>query len=297
MLNKKKYNRQMGEKVKLNKYNFYEVEQHPTTAELEEYYSEKYYQTNRGSFENEYSESELTYFQNKIEQKYWVINNLIDPVDSRKTFLDVGCGEGFTLNFFKKKGWKVTGIDYSDHGCKKFNAGCLPDLLVGDIFHNISYFVELNKKFDVIWIDNVLEHVLEPLNLLKECNSLLDEDGLLIVEVPNDFSILQKYLLSNKYIDSEFWIVVPDHISYFNLEGLSSLALEAGLKNVFTMSDYPVDFNLINPDTSKGKNVHKSRIEIDNLMHSISVEKSVNYYKALADLGFGRQIISFFKHV
>jgi hypothetical protein len=67
------------------------------------------------------------------------------------------------------------------------------------------------------------------------------------------------------------------------------------------MSDNPIDFNLLNPDSnyvedsSKGKNCHKSRVTIDNLMHAVSVESAVNYYKSLADLGMGRQIISFFK--
>ena len=68
------------------------------------------------------------------------------------------------------------------------------------------------------------------------------------------------------------------------------------------MSDFPIDFNLVNPDTNynkdktKGKNTHRSRVELDNLMHSISIEKTIQYFKALADLGLGRQIISFLKH-
>ena len=290
-------------KVILNKYNFYELAQKPSKSDLSEYYSKKYYQDNKGSYEVSYTDEELLYFKNKIEQKFWAINNLCGIYgNENKSMLDIGCGEGFTLKFFKDKNWFVKGIDYSDFGCKKFNPDCVNDLLIGDIFEQILPLINDKVKFDVVWLDNVLEHVLDPLHLLNECKKLLNDNGVLIIEVPNDFSILQQQLLDEKKINSEFWVVSPDHISYFNSEGLASIAMDAGLKDCFTMADYPIDFNLTNPDTnynkdkSKGKNAHWSRIEIDNLMHSISVEKTVSYYKSLADLGLGRQVIMFLKH-
>lgn len=292
----------MSEEIILNKYNFYELAQKPTNAELEKYYSKKYYQDNKGSYEVDYSQEELKYFNNKIEEKYWIINKLIGASETNKKILDIGCGEGFTLKYFKDKQWNITGIDYSDFGCKKFNPDCAASLLIGDIYDQMLPLIDSAAKYDVVWLDNVLEHVLDPLHLLKECKKLLTQNGILVIEVPNDFSVLQKHLINKKYIDSEFWIVIPDHISYFSKEGLTAIASDAGLKNEFTISDNPIDFNLINPDTNynkdktKGKNAHRARIEIDNLMHSISVEKTIHYYKALADLGLGRQIISFFKH-
>ncbi len=292
----------MSKPIVLNKYNFYELAKKPTSVELEDYYSKKYYQENKGSYEVNYTKEELLYFNNKIEEKYWIINKLIDTSEKKRSFLDIGCGEGFTLQYFKNKQWDITGIDYSDFGCKKFNPDCVSSLLIGDIYQKMIPLIESCFKYDVVWLDNVLEHVLNPLHLLNECKKLLNENGVLVIEVPNDFSILQQYLMNNKYINSEFWVVIPDHISYFSKDGLTSIANEAGLKNEFTISDYPIDFNLVNPDTNynidktKGKNAHRSRIEIDNLMHSISIEKTVNYYKALADLGLGRQIIAFLKH-
>lgn len=289
----------MNTKVILNKYNFFELKEKPSQKDLEEYYSKKYYQDNRGSYEMVYSQQDLKYFNNKIEEKFWIINK-ISSGNSDRSLLDIGCGEGFTLKFFKEKGWDITGIDYSEFGCKKCNPDCVPSLLIGDIYEKMTPLVSQNVTYDVVWLDNVLEHVLSPLNLLKECKKLLNDNGVLVVEVPNDFSFLQNYLLNKGYISSDFWVVIPDHISYFNKDGLSALAADAGLRTAFTISDNPIDFNLLNPDSNynkdktKGKNAHNARVESDNLMHSISVEKTVNYFKALADLGLGRQIISFF---
>lgn len=290
-----------NKRIKLNSYGFYELAEKPSNEELKEYYARKYYQNNKGSYEAHYTDEELVYFRNKIEQKHSVLSRLLPPSPG-PSLLDIGCGEGFTLSYFKEKKWDITGIDFSDFGCKHFNPDCLPFLKVGDIYEQFLTLIHSNKRFDVIWLDNVLEHVLDPLFLLKECKKLLHPQGLVIVEVPNDFSVLQQHLLNKKHIDSEFWVVVPDHISYFNQQGLTALAEAAGLKNEFTMSDFPIDFNLVNPDTNynkdkaKGKNTHRARVELDNLMHSISPEKTVNFYKSLADLGLGRQIITFLKH-
>lgn len=284
-----------------NRFGFFEAAEKPNNAELAEYYSEKYYQDSKGSYEQTYPEEELQYFHNKIDERYWVVNKLFGGGENKKSFLDIGSGEGFTLKYFKEKNWDITGIDFSEFGCKKFNPDCVPHLLVGDIYTKMTELIDASKTYDVIWLDNVLEHVLDPLYLLTECKKLLDQNGIIVIEVPNDFSVVQRYLLERKYINSEFWVAIPDHISYFSKEGLINLANEVGFRHELTISDNPVDFNLVNPDTNynldktKGKNAHRARVEIDNLMHSISVEKAVNYFKALADLGMGRNLIGFFK--
>lgn len=293
----------MGSNVKLNKYGFYEAAEKPNQAELEKYYAEKYYQTAQGSYENEYPTAEYEYFDNKIEQKIFVINKLFSKKENNsRTLIDIGCGEGFTLNHFKKKGWKVTGLDYSEFGVKKFNADCLPDLITGDIYKQMEPIIADKIQFDVVWLDNLLEHVIDPLFLLQQCKKLLKPDGVLVIEVPNDFSVLHQHLIKNNYINNEFWVVIPDHLSYFNKSGLEAIAADAGFKTEFVIGDYPIDFSLMNPDTNynkdktKGKNAHRTRVEMENLIHSISVEHAVNYFKALADMGLGRQIVTFLKH-
>lgn len=204
------------------------------------------------------------------------------------------------MSFFKGKGWNVVGLDYSKFGCENHNAHCSKDLIEGNIYKSIKKIVTQNKKFDVILLDNVLEHVINPKGLLEDCKKLAHQNACLIIEVPNDFSILQKYLYKNKLIDNQFWITLPDHLSYFNKEGLINLCNDTGWHNFLSIADYPIDLHLLNENTnyskdkSKGKSCHLSRIATDNLLHSISTEKTVALYKVYADLGMGRQIIGFF---
>ena len=156
------------------------------------------------------------------------------------------------------------------------------------------------EKYDLILLDNVLEHVLNPLETLTKLVSLLSAKGTLIIEVPNDFSVVQRYLLDKKKIPDPFWVVSPDHVSYFNAQGLKSLCEQAGLAQAMLISDYPIDFALFNGDTnyavdkSVGKSVHKARVEIETLIHTLSPDASIDLYKAFAELGLGRDLIGFF---
>ena len=284
-----------------NSYGFRELKNKPTEEELNTYYSSIYYQQTKGSYQKEYSFDEINYINSKLEQKYLLVSHLLIGTDKKLSFLDIGCGEGWSLSFFKNKGFNVKGIEYSKYACETFNNNVVEDIEVGNAY-KVLFDMEKNKiQFDVILIQNVLEHVLDPLQLLKCAKMLLSDNGVVILQVPNDFSTLQKYLLKQLHIDKEFWVTYPDHISYFNKEGLKNLCVEAGLSMIKILSDFPIDFNLMNIDTnyvmdkSKGKNCHISRVLIENMLNDISPERTNIIYEQLGEMGLGREIIGLFK--
>lgn len=286
--------------VRETNYGYFELKNKPGKDELTEYYRNKYYQESNGSYQNLYSAEEIKFENNKIEQKYSLVQNLL-PQNKKLKLLDIGCGEGFCLSYFYKKDWEILGLDFSVHGLATHNPHIEKYVISGDIYDNLKILEEKKSKFDLIWLDNVLEHVLDPLQLLVDCYNLTSENGLLIIEVPNDFSKLQLELKEQKFIDRDFWVVSPDHISYFNKEGLINICKKADWNVEKIIADFPIDFNLFNPnanyivDKKTGKGAHLQRIKIGNLMHQISVAKANKFYEALADLGLGRQIIAVFK--
>lgn len=290
----------MGHEIVKNSLGYFEVLPKPTEQELQKYYHDKYYQDNK-IYDNKYTNNEIIYFHNRNHQKHFVLNNYSGFNYNSGTLLDIGCGEGWTLSYFNNLGFDVTGLDYSTHGISTHNSLLTEKVVCGNIYQNIYQLIALNKKYDIIWLDNLLEHVIDPLSLLNDCKKLAKPTTTLVVEVPNDFSALQKQLLKDGKIPNEFWVALPDHLNYFSKESLDNISFEAGWKNYFSIADFPIDFFLFNPDSnyvsdkSKGKNCHYARVEIDNLFHSISIENTIQYYKALALLGLGRQIISFFK--
>ena len=290
-------------KVRLTEYGYYELAEKPTPEGLKEYYAAKYYQQSVRTHQHEYGAAELSFRRNKLEQKRIKVESLLDPREGQRRFLDIGAGEGFALGHFAGAGWEVTGMDYSSFGCGMHQPELCDRLLVGDLNELMEQLRMDMKKYQLILMDNVLEHVLEPLEVLKTVKELLAPGGVLIVEVPNDFSVLQMCLLESGRIPSPFWVVAPDHVSYFNHQGLRALAKEAGLEQCALMSDFPIDFALCNEhtnyvvDKSKGRSCHGVRVELDNLIHEISPEGANQLYEALGSLGLGRQIVAYFRQL
>lgn len=290
------------DQVRLTPFGYYELAEKPGPDELREYYAAKYYQQSVRTHQHRYDADELAFRTAKLEQKRLKVQCLIgDRLPERPRFLDAGAGEGFALAHFESAGWDVAGIDFSSFGCETHHPGLLDRMIVGDISDSLARLATEEAVFDLILLDNVLEHVPDPLALLKTVRRLMRPHSVLIIEVPNDFSTLQMHLLESGRLPGPFWVVAPDHISYFNHNGLRALATAAGLEARAVLGDFPIDFALCNEktnyalDKTLGKSCHRMRVEIDNLIHRISPEGSNDLYEALGNLGLGRQIVGFFQ--
>lgn len=162
----------MYEKVKQTKYGYYELKDKPSIEEIQKYYQDMYYQEEKGSYTKTYTDDEIKYFKNRIEQKYMLVEKYIEVKGNQK-YLDVGCGEGWALKFFHEKKWDVTGLDFSDFGCNSFNKDVLDKMIVGDIEKSLASLIQKEEKYECIFMLNVLEHVLDPRKLLQNCKELL----------------------------------------------------------------------------------------------------------------------------
>jgi 2-polyprenyl-3-methyl-5-hydroxy-6-metoxy-1,4-benzoquinol methylase len=282
-----------------NKLGYFEALPKPSIDELKDYYNLKYYQNQSGNYRNEYTSDEYTFFKNKEIRKIHILENQLNLSKSR--LLDVGCGEGFSLNHFHALGWEVLGIDFSNYGIIKNNPEMEKFFIDGDLIENMKLLQVQDKSFEVITLNNLLEHVVDPDYTIDLALELLTSDGVLIIEIPNDFSNYQSFLKENEFINEDFWIAYPDHLSYFTKISLNNLLSAKNMTEVFSLSDFPIDIFLSNTqsnyilDKSKGKDAHKSRILIDNFFNNESIEKTIRLYEAMAQIGFGRQVISFFK--
>lgn len=287
--------------VVLHPLGFYQLRTVPTPAELETYYAQKYYQEEKGNYAHAYPDDERAYFSHKIEQKDRVIREIWgDSAPGVPSLVDVGCGEGFALKFYGDKGWDVLGLDYSSFGCEQMNPDCVDRLQTGDVSANLNALFTEQRTFDVIWLSNVLEHVPDPVELLQQCHALAHDKTVMVVMVPNDFSVLQQYLIEQQKVTRPYWVAIPDHISYFNRDSLIRLGEHTGWHTHRLLTDFPIDWFLLNDsanyiaDRSRGRTAHRSRVELENLMHQISPDQTNHFYEAMATLGLGRQLIAFF---
>lgn len=271
----------------------------PSEQELSDYYKNKYYQESTSlTYAATYSDEEICYKKNRAHVAEVALKS-IREYHAAKRHLDVGCGEGFFMNWFAEKGWNVTGIDYSSHGVESFNPAMIPQFLCGDILAKLDELIKQRNEFEFITLVNVLEHVRDVDGVLNVLKSLMHDTSTLMIAVPNDFSRLQNLLLERKMIDREYWFSPPDHLNYFTLESLKTLLEHAGFQLRLAYADFPIELFLTNAcsnyieDGSKGKAAHQSRLLVDNHLVEEGIDRYINGMAALASLGMGRNISVF----
>ncbi len=291
----------MDMRLKKHKLGYWELEKKPDFEYLKNYYGNRYYQSAVGSYELSYDAEEIDFFRAKLEQRWCTLQKILvgNRAHSAYRMLDVGCGEGYALAFFRAKGWQVKGIDFSSSGVESKNPSCRDVIAVGDVFELLEQEIVSGQKYQVVWLQNVLEHVLDPIALLSSLRALVEKDGVTVVTVPNDCSIVQQAALENGHIENAFWVTPPDHLSYFSVDSLKSIAAFTGWECPAMTGDFPVDWLLFHPDanyvrdTSKGKAAHRVRVQIENLLHTRPVELVSMFWESAGRLGIGRNITAF----
>lgn len=106
-----------------------------------------------------------------------------------RNLLDVGCGTGvFSIYAHRKTGCTLSGVDGSDYALQEARK-------LG--FGNVARISDLNNdalpyadaSFDFVFCKDVLEHLLNPLHLVRECRRVLAPEGSLLLHVPNHFPV------------------------------------------------------------------------------------------------------------
>jgi len=142
-----------------------------------------------------------------LRSKYKIVNRFAH----RKNILDYGCGTGDFLNFVNKKNWNTVGLEPS------LNARSIAKSRNLEIYKNLDE-IEPLKKFSIVTLWHVLEHVHDLENTIKNIYSLISKKGHLIVAVPNHDSY-------DRRIYEENWAAydVPRHLYHFNTLTISDL--------------------------------------------------------------------------
>jgi len=132
--------------------------------------------------------------------------------------LEVGCGNGWMLKGFADHGWTVVGVERSIQQVRHARAHFGLPVFVGDLST-----LRTGSQFDLIVIFQVLEHVLDPVGILRDCRRLLRPQGTLIVSVPN-LESWQAQLFGGRW----FHLDVPRHLVHFTPESLATTLVRAG---------------------------------------------------------------------
>lgn len=138
--------------------------------------------------------------------------------------LEVGCGAGARLARLAALGWSVEGQEV-DPLSASF-------AIKTDIKIHLGYLDQLglpNNSYDAIIINHVIEHLHEPVKILRECRRLLKPNGILIAVTPNINCLGHRMFKSN-------WLGLdpPRHIFLYGQDTLREVAHQAGFQNPMT---------------------------------------------------------------
>ncbi len=97
--------------------------------------------------------------------------------------LDVGCGRGTVLSYLSERGYNIGGCDLASDSIASLNAAG-HDVFIFDIDTD-----DLPRKYNAILCLEVLQQIFNPQAALTKFSKALDEDGLLIISVPNEFHL------------------------------------------------------------------------------------------------------------
>lgn len=144
--------------------------------------------------------------------------------------LEIGCGAGAFLNEMHRSGWDVSGIE--------------PDRRVRDtvieryglaVISPEEWFTQPQSSYGVIALWHVLEHLHNLDDYLRRIKTSLEDDGVLIVAVPNYYSYDAEYYQSR-------WAAydAPRHLYHFTWESMTALLKRNGL-TITAIKRLPLD--------------------------------------------------------
>jgi len=194
----------------------------PQPKNLEKYYDPKNYIS--------HSDDKNSFIEKVYQQvKKITLNKKVKLIDQysldEKILLDIGCGTGEFLAYAKNKNWNTVGVEVNQNARNKASN------------KNLKIYKSLedlpNRQFNIISLWHVLEHLTnlnEKISLIKR---KLDDNGTLIIAVPNYKSYDAKHY-------KEFWAAydTPRHLWHFSQDAIKILFEKHNFKVTKTLPMY-----------------------------------------------------------
>ncbi|MDD5454382.1 MAG: methyltransferase domain-containing protein [Candidatus Ratteibacteria bacterium] len=203
----------------------------PDDSTLDIIYPKQYY-CYKNTFSSSFAkQSPLVSLKNKLNNSFGFprrIRRLLTSLPRSEDMLrvlDVGCGSGSALDYFRDftpGSIETTGLDFNKRALElvaakqhKIISGRIEDISLPENY------------FDIIYSNNVIEHVAEPFVMIKKISNALKPGGVFLCETPN-FDSLDARIFSR----SGHWggFHFPRHWTFFTAKTLEKMAKRANLK-------------------------------------------------------------------
>ncbi|MBU0634253.1 MAG: methyltransferase domain-containing protein [Candidatus Omnitrophica bacterium] len=205
-----------------------------------------------------------------------ILRKLKRFIPGNATILDVGCSTGFLLDEARKIGWKAYGVEVAQWAVKyarqKFGLDVCNKSLE-----------EANFKrdfFDVVILQDVIEHLPDPKRTLLEIRRILKPTGILYVNTPDIDS------LASRILKARWWGIKQFHLYYFTKKTLKKMLTLAGFKQVkvttycrnFTLKYLLLQFKKYNVTLYKLAFFLSNLFKMDNLVIKFDLKDQIEIF-------------------
>ena len=171
-------------------------------------------------------------YNNKPDTYYTnVRQEMIDFMPkTAKTVLDVGCGEGafasYIMNKFNIEAW---GIEMTT-GPASIAKTKLNNVLIGACEDKIAELPD--HYFDVIYFNDILEHLVDPYAVLKSIKAKLSKNGIIISSIPNVryFRVLKKLIVNKNWEYEKDGVLDKTHLRFFTSKSIQKMYTDLDYK-------------------------------------------------------------------
>jgi len=196
----------------------------PDQKELDRYYSNEYFTTRTERGYNNYYSNPVK----KELRRVWELNlkdlsvyeNLLNK---RGRSLDIGCAAGFYVEYMKELGWEAYGIEIAEEPVFYGRSVLGLPLIKGDF---LNWDLAGKEKFELVTLWAVLEHMRDPVSILRKIRLHLTTGGLLLL------STCRWGLQSRWKRESWRFLNVPEHLFYFGWKNLCELLENLGFQKI-----------------------------------------------------------------
>jgi SAM-dependent methyltransferase len=183
------------------------------------------YQNPRPSLDDLKRRYEVDYFKYEKENEGNFFNLMVlglkdagqdeapDPSKGTSRFLDIGCATGRLLEHMRDRGWDVQGVDLCRESARYGIEQRHLDIFIGSLEE--ARFPD--NRFSLIHFSHLIEHVMEPVEFLREVRRILAPGGTALITTPN-VDGFQARLFRDKWRSA-----IPDHLFLFSLDTMTRL--------------------------------------------------------------------------
>lgn len=168
---------------------------------------------------------------------------IISMLKPNTKVLEFGCANGRLTKYLKEEMLCTVDIVEIDEEAGTEASRYSNKSLLGQILGDIESFQWLEQlkddKYDYIIFADVLEHLHNPMNVLKTCKNILKDDGSIVMSVPNiaHNSIIID-LINDEFKYNEIGLLDNTHLTFFGYKSLLRMIETCGYKTVLERATY-----------------------------------------------------------